>query len=80
MINRVFCFVGETNGVKYLNIDKGIGKLEGSILTIWNQVFSGIKYHIEKISGEKVNYDSDFDKIKFITDDSLPFSNTNSCN
>ena len=23
MINRVFCFVGEENGVKYLKIDKG---------------------------------------------------------
>ena len=35
-------------------------------------MFSGLKYHIEKITGEKVNYDSEFDKIKFITDDSLP--------
>ena len=37
-----------------------------------NQVFAGIKYHIEKISGKKVNYDSEFDKIKFITNHSLP--------
>ena len=33
MINRVFCFVGEKNGVKYLKIDKG------DVLTIWNQAF-----------------------------------------
>ena len=52
--------------MKYLKIDKG------EILNIWNQVFNGIKYHIGKISGEKVIYDSDFDKIIFVTDDLLP--------
>ena len=82
MINRVFCFVGEKNGVKYLKIDKGTVKLEDSILTIWNQVFRGIKYHIknisrrfpecEKFSEFKVNYDNDFDKIKFVSNDNLP--------
>ena len=44
MINKVFCFVGEKNGVKYLKTDKG-----DSILLIWNKVFSGIKYNIKKI-------------------------------
>ena len=58
---------------------------------MWKQAFSGIKYHIKKISHEckefskckgfpeckefpkcKVDYDSDFDKIKFASDDSLP--------
>ena len=72
MVNRVFSFVGEKNGVKYLSIDKGIGNPLDSILTIWNQVFSGIKYHIEKISGEKVNYGNDYDKIKFVSNDLLP--------
>ena len=46
IINTVFCFVGEKNGVKYLKIDKGIGNtldsgnFSDAILTIWNQVFS----------------------------------------
>ena len=66
IVDKVFCFVGEKNGVKYLKIDKG------DVLNKWNQVFSGIKYHIEKNSGEKVVYDGDFDKTKFLTDDSLP--------
>ena len=35
-------------------------------------MFSGLKYHIGKASGEEVVYDSNFDKIKFLTDDSLP--------
>ena len=56
---RVFCFAGEKNGVKYLKIDKG------DVLNIWNQVFNGIKY-------QKVIYDCDFDKIRFVTDDLLP--------
>ena len=94
IINKVFCFVGEKDGVKYLEIDKGNKNLENSILTIWNQVFSGIKYHIKKISHKsksffeckgftecekisecKVNYDDDFDKIKFISKDNLPMGN-----
>ena len=48
-----------------MSIDKG------DVLTIWNQFFSGIKYHIEKISDEKVNHDSDYDKIKFVNNDLL---------
>ena len=59
-------FCRRKNGVKYLSIDKG------DVLTIWDHVFAGIKYHIEKISDKKVNYDSEFDKIIFITNDSLP--------
>ena len=56
----------EKSGVKYLKIDKG------DVLNKWNQVLNGIKYHIEKMSSEKVNFNSDFDKIRFVTDDLLP--------
>ena len=45
--------------------------LSDSILNKWNQVFSAIKYHINKTDNSEVNFDSDFDKIKFVTDDSL---------
>ena len=66
-------------------------KIFKNVLTIWNQVFSGTKYHTKKISHEckelteckgfpdykefpkcKVDYDDEFDKIKFVSDDSLP--------
>ena len=50
VINKVFRFVGEENGVKYLKIDKGNKKLEDSILSFWNEVFIGIKYNIKKIN------------------------------
>ena len=35
-------------------------------------MFSEIKYHIEKINDNEVNYDTDNNKIKFLSDDSLP--------
>ena len=78
MVNRVFCFVGEKNGVKYLKTDKLAGNFSDSILSKWNQVFDSIKYHITKINNEEckafpeVNFDDDFGKVKFITDDNLP--------
>ena len=52
IINKVFCFVGENDGIKHLKIDKGNKKVKVSILSTWNKVFSGIKYHIKKINHE----------------------------
>ena len=44
IINKVFCFAGEKNDVKYLKIDQ-LKIFSGlDTLTLWNQVFSGIKY------------------------------------
>ena len=68
LINRVHGTVLEKDGYKFLSIDKG-----DSVLKKYDQVFSGLKYDIGKTSGEDVVYDSNFDKIKFLTDDSLPF-------
>ena len=48
IFNRVFCFVGGKNGVKYLKIDKG------DVLNKWDQVFNGIKYHIGKLRMKKL--------------------------
>ena len=82
IINKVFCFVGEKNGVKYLKIVRLKNFSDTDTITIWNQVFNGIKDHIENNSSEKVNYDSDYDKIKFVSNDLLKvnlFSNINSC-
>ena len=55
-----------------MSIDKKKYFSDIDALTIWNQVLSGIKYHIEKISDEKVNYDSDYNKIRFVSNDLLP--------
>ena len=37
----------------------------------WNQVFDSIKHHAKKISNEEVNFNDDFNKIEFISNDSL---------
>ena len=67
IVNRVYGSVSEKNRIKFLSIDKG-----DDVLKKYNQVFAGIKYHIGKISGEEVNFNAGFDKIRFINDDSLP--------
>ena len=68
MINKVFCIVGEENGVKYLKIENNHSD---TVLNKWNQVFDSIKYLINKISNGEVNFNDGFKKIKFISDDSL---------
>ena len=67
IINKVFCSVGEENGIKYLKIEKNHSE---PVLNKWNQVFDSIKYHIKKISNEEVNFNDGFNKIKLISDDS----------
>ena len=67
IVNRVYGTVLEKNGIKFLRIDKG-----DAVLEKYDQVFAGIKHHIKKISHEEVNFNSDYDKIKFLTNDSLP--------
>ena len=69
LINRVYGSVSEKNGVKYLPIDKG-----DSVLKKFDQVFSGIKYHIKKSSDEDANFNTDYDKIKFLSKDFLPLN------
>ena len=67
LINRVHGTVLEKCSCKFYSIDKG-----DSVLKRHDQVFSRIKYHIKKISDEEVVYGSNFEKIKFLTDDFLP--------
>ena len=68
IINKVFCSVGEENGIEYLKIEKNHSE---PVLNKWNQVLDFIKYHTKKINNEEVNFNDDFNKIKFISDDSL---------
>ena len=68
IINRVYGYVSEKNDNKFLTIDK-----EKSVLKKYDQVFSGIKYHIKKINDEEINFNSDYDKSKFLTGDQMCF-------
>ena len=69
MINRVYDYVSEKNGSKFVTIDKG-----DSVLKKYDQVFSGTKHHIKKIDDGEVNYSADYDKIKLLSDDLLPLN------
>ena len=51
MLNKVFCIVGEENGVKYLKIEKNHSD---PVLNKWNQVFDSIKYHIKKVAMKSI--------------------------
>ena len=68
MINRVYGSISEKNGNKYLTIDKG------DLLKKYDQVFAGTKHHIKKIYDSETNYDKDYMKIKFLSDDSIPLN------
>ena len=67
IINRVYGYVSEKNGNKFLTTDEG-----DSVLKKYDQVFSGIKHHIEKVDNIDVNYNTD--KITFLSDDLLPLN------
>ena len=71
LINRVYGFVSEENGNKYLTIDN-ISK--NDVLKKYDQVFAEIKHHINKTDGSEVVYEKDYMKIKFSTDDSIPIN------
>ena len=68
IINKIFCIAGEKIGVKYLKIEKNHSD---PVLNKWNQVFDSSKYLIKTISNEEVNFNDGFNKIKFVSDDSL---------
>ena len=68
-INRVYGYVSEKNGNKSLTIDKGDNALKK-----YDQVFSGIKHHTFSIDNKEVNFNSDYDEIKFLNDDLLPLN------
>ena len=69
IINRLYGSISEKNGNKFLTIDKG-----DSTLKTYDQVFSGIKHHIKKIDDSEVDYNADYDKIKFLSEDFLPLN------
>ena len=69
VINRIYGYVSEKNGNKFLTIDKG-----DSVLKKYDQVFSGIKDHIKNIDNKEVNFNSDHDKIRFLNEDFLPLN------
>ena len=73
MINRIDGFIEEKNGDKYLNIADTDRNSE--VLKKYAEVWNGIKDSIKKINNiELREYDKDYMKIKFNSDDDIPLN------
>ena len=80
IISEVDGYIKEKNGSKYLVFDSANENNE--VLKKYNELWDGIKNEIETINGGKASkrssaeYDKDFTKIKFNSDDNLPLNKT----
>ena len=73
MINEMICHSEEKNGNKYLVLDDVDESKEAS--KKYKEVSTGIKKEIERINGgKKIEYEKDFRKIRFESDDDLPIN------
>ena len=73
MIGKVNGYIEEKNGSKYLVFDSADKNKE--VLKKYNELWDGIKNEIETINGGKTSeYDKDFMKMKFDSDDDLPLN------
>ena len=73
MINRIDSFIEEKNGDKYLNIASTDRNSE--VLKRYAEFWNGIKDSIKKINNSELGeYDKDYMKIKFNSDDDIPLN------
>ena len=73
LINHANGYIEEKGVNKYLIFDSTDGNKE--LLKKYNDVFNGIKNEIGAINGDKENdYEKDYMKIKFNSDDNLPLN------
>ena len=72
-ISELDGFIDEKNGNRYLNIT--LTDSNNDVLIKYAEVWNGIKNQIKKINnGSVVEYDKDYMKIKFDSDDNLPLN------
>ena len=73
-ISELYGFIDEKNCNKYLNISLTDNN-NNDVLIKYTKVWSGIKGQIKKINNDSVaEYDKDYMKIKFDSDDNLPLN------
>ena len=65
-------YIEEKEMNKYLAFDST--NENKALLKKYNDVFNGIRNKIKKISGDECDYEKDYMKIKFNTDDDLPLN------
>ena len=61
-------YIEEINGDEYIIFDSR----DKELLKKYNDVFNGIMDKIKKITNDKCDYEKDYMKIKFNSDDDLP--------
>ena len=78
-VNPLYLRIDHANGYieekgvnKYLVFDSTDENKE--LLKKYNDVFNGIRNKIKKISGDECDYEKDYMKIKFNSDDNLPLN------
>ena len=71
-ITHVNGYIEEKDSNKYLVFDRTDKNKE--LLKKYNDVFNGIRNKIKKISGDECDYEKDYMKIKFNSDDNLPLN------
>ena len=71
-INHPSGYIEEKGVNKYLIFDPIDENKE--LLKMYNDVFNGIRDKTKKINSDKCNYEKDYTKIKFNSDDSLPLN------
>ena len=65
-------YIEEKSGIKYLIFDSVDENKD--LLKKYNDVWSGIKNKIEEVSDSECDYEKDYMKIKFNSDDNLPLN------
>ena len=72
LIDHANGYIEEKGVNKYLVFDSTDKNKE--LLKKYNDVFNGIRNKIKKISGDECDYEKDYMKIKFNSDDDLPLN------
>ena len=72
LINHANGYIEEKNGNKYLTFDSTNEKKE--LLNKYNEVWDGIKDEIKEVISSECDYEKDYMKIKFDSDDDLPLN------
>ena len=72
LINHANGYIDEKGGNKYLIFDSTDKNKE--LLKKYNDVWNGIKNKIEEVSSGECDYEKDYMKIKFNSDDDLPLN------
>ena len=72
LINHANRYIEEKNENKYLIFDSA--DENKALLKKYNDVWSGIKDKIEEVSSGEYDYEKDYMKIKFNSDDDLPLN------